>query len=83
MKGTQQTLGVLSTLQVGESTWIETTLKSYESLRKRTSTPARFPKEIKHMRFSSRLYTAVSCTKAGDVRYLARFKRLEDGEVKW
>jgi hypothetical protein len=67
---------LLASLAVGESRYLETTLADYKGVQRRVTLSSRYPEPMAHMRFSSSLYTAVSASTAGDVRYLVCIKRL-------
>ena len=66
----------LSTFNVREVRWVETTLEDYAH-RQRELNMAK-PRRPEHMRvwvFTTQLYTAVSASKAGDIRFMIRLER--------
>jgi hypothetical protein len=63
---------------VGERHYIETTLEQYPNTMRTANTPySRRPDILKDRRFTTTLFTAVSASKAGDVRYLVCLERVE------
>lgn len=68
----------LSTFYVGEVRYIETTLDKYPSDMRTINTPkCRRPDIMQGMSFITTLFTAVSASKAGDVRYIIAVERVE------
>ena len=66
-----------SMTEVGHREYIETTVDDYAQTMRTVNTPkSRRPKEIKHMEFTTSLFTAVG-TKAGDIRYLVCIERIK------
>jgi len=71
------TTAYLSRLPVGGRYYVETKLEHYDdTMRKLNPASSKRGPEIKHMKFSCTLLTAVG-TKAGDVRFLVCVERLE------
>lgn len=61
----------LSTFEIGERRYTETTLESYaKDQRQRNPPKSRLPDSMQGYEFQTSLFTAVSASKAGDVRYL-------------
>lgn len=68
----------LATLDVGERRYIETTVDRYGADMRTINTPAsRRPEVLKGRKFSTCLFTAVSSSKAGDIRYLICIERTQ------
>ncbi len=67
---------LLASLAVGDHIYIETTLELYQGIQRRVTLSSRYPAAMADMRFTSSLFTAVSASTAGDVRYLVCVKRL-------
>ena len=67
---------LLASLTVGEQLYIETTLELYQGIQRRVTLSSRYPQAMTDMRFTSNLFTAVSASTAGDVRYILCVKRL-------
>jgi hypothetical protein len=68
----------LSTFDVGERRYVETTLATYPRDMHNVNTPrSRRPVSMSGMSFSAALLTAVSARTAGDVRYLLCVERTE------
>ena len=66
----------LASLKVGDYAYYETTFDRYNNLMRRLNPPLdRRPPEIRDMRFTTALYTAVGPA-ASDVRYLVRVERI-------
>lgn len=78
-KGEMRKIGAsyeLSKLKVGERLYIETTLEKYgDTQRQRIVPRSRRPDAIKDWEFVSQLFTAVSNSKAGDIRYVVCIER--------
>jgi len=68
---------VLASLAVGENRYIDTTLDTNLGLQRRVTLSSRYPEPMKHMHFTSSLFTAVSASSASDVRYLVCITRLK------
>jgi len=65
-------------MAVGERRYLETTLARYpHDMHTANVAPTRRPEALKARRFSTVLLTAVSASKAGDVRYLICIERLK------
>lgn len=63
---------------VGERRYVEVTLENYQQKMRTINTPkSRRPKDLRGREFSASLFTAVSSSKAGDVRYLICVERTE------
>lgn len=67
----------ISRLDVGERTYIDTDLEGYLGVQRRVATRSRRPETMVGMEFSCQLFTAVSASKAGDVRYLVCVERVQ------
>lgn len=66
---------LLASLAIGEQRYIDTSLTQYQGLQRRVTLSSRYPKGMEGMRFTTSLFTAVSASTAGDVRYLVCIKR--------
>lgn len=66
---------VLARLDVGDVTYVESTLTEYLYVMRAASSTTRWPDEMKGREFVCRFYTAVGMQKAGDIRYLVRIER--------
>lgn len=68
----------LSTFEVGERRYFETTIDRYASdMRTHIYPRSRRPPEIKDAEFAANLFTAVSSRKASDVRYMICVERIK------
>lgn len=68
--------GLLMQLEVGERRYIETDLAAYNRIMHRLNPPAsRRSKGMEGKEFVTNLFTAVSNSKAGDIRYLVCVER--------
>lgn len=66
----------LSKLDVGEVRWIETTLEHYaHRQRELNAARSRRPEFMREWVLTTHLYTAVSASRAGDIRFLIRLER--------
>lgn len=66
----------LSTFELGERRYLETTLEDYASTMRTVCTPlTRRPAAIKEWEFTASLFTAVSAKPAGVIRYLICVER--------
>lgn len=66
----------LSTFEVGERRYVETTLARYAHTMRTVVAPrSRRPDFMSGMEFSSSLYTAISAAEAGDIRFLICVER--------
>jgi hypothetical protein len=67
----------LATFEPGERRYIETSLDDYKSDMRVINTPvSRRPEILLDRRFTVSLFTAVSTSRAGDVRYLLAVERV-------
>lgn len=67
----------LSGFEVGERRYVECTLDDYPNRMRIINTPlSRRPASMNEMKFSTELFTGVSASKAGDIRYLICVERL-------
>lgn len=65
-------------LEVGERFYVECTLETYATTMRTANTPrTRRPAELQGREFTASLFTAVSNSKAGDIRYLVCIERTE------
>ncbi len=70
------TYGWLETFKVGEVVWVETTLETYANDQRHYNPPlTRRRGALKDMVFNTRLFTAVSNSKAEPPTYLIRVER--------
>jgi hypothetical protein len=68
----------LAGFEIGERHYIETTLDNYPNLMRTANAPkSRRPSEIKDWEFKTELFTAVSASKAGNIRYLISIERVK------
>ena len=66
----------LTTFQMGETRWVETTLTGYATMQRRVNMPrSRRPDAIRQWQFETALFTAVSASKAGDIAFLVKVTR--------
>jgi hypothetical protein len=66
----------LATFEVGERRYVETTLDDYAQQMRTMNTPrSRRPSELAGCEFTTSLFTAVSASSAGDIRYLIAVER--------
>jgi len=80
MKRTNPNKGSMSafllTFKPGEVRYIETSLEKYQTTMRKINIPVeRRVLALQTYRFSTSLFTAVSTSKAGDIRYLICIKR--------
>lgn len=69
-------MGFLLDLEVGQRAYVETTLDTYNRLMHRLNpTMSRRPAALQSREFVTNLFTAISNSKAGDVRYLVCVER--------
>jgi hypothetical protein len=67
----------LLTFELGERRYVDTTLERYASDMRTINTPkSRRPDIMIGLEFETTLFTAVSASKAGDVRYLIAVERV-------
>lgn len=67
---------ILEQLEIGGRHYTEVELSNYKSMQRIINTPTnRRPKSLAGKTFSTQLLTAVSASKAGDVRYLICLER--------
>jgi hypothetical protein len=55
--------------------YIETTLDGFPGVQRGVTAKSRRPSSMEGMEFTCALFTAVSCSKAGDIRYLVAVER--------
>lgn len=55
--------------------YIETTLDGFAGVQRGVTAKSRRPSSMNGMEFTCALFTAVSCSKAGDIRYLVAVER--------
>lgn len=66
----------LATFTLGERRYVETSLDDYARCMRTLNTPrSRRPPELDGREFTAALFTAVSASKAGDIRYLIAIER--------
>lgn len=74
---TGSTSDMLKDMQVGDRLYIETTLEDYPGLQRRLNVPhSRRQPHMRNWMLRTALFTAVSASVAGDVRYLVCVERL-------
>lgn len=67
----------LATFEIGEVRWLETTLETYARDQRALNVPhSRRPNETQTWCIETMLYTAVSSSKAGDIHYLLKVRRV-------
>jgi hypothetical protein len=67
----------LASFTIGERRYVETTLNTYPATMRTVNTPkSRRPEEIREWEFTTELFTAVSASKAGEIRYLISIERI-------
>ncbi len=69
----------LSRLNIGSSLWLETTQEGYHRRMAHVTNLTRKPDSMQHMRFKSKLYTAVG-RMDGEILLVVRVTRLKDAE---
>lgn len=68
----------LSSFGIGEIRYVETNIDKYPNDMRTINTPkSRRPDSMQGMEFITTLFTAVSASKAGDVRYLIAVERVK------
>lgn len=68
----------LSTFEIGERRYVETTIDAFPRDMSTINTPpSRRPASMRDWRFAASLFTAVGAGKAGDIRYLICVERTE------
>lgn len=65
----------LMAMRHGDRIYVETTLAGFAGVQRGVSAKSRRPSSMAFMEFSCALFTAVSCSKAGDIRYLVAVER--------
>ena len=68
----------LMTFELGQREYVECSLEDYPQTMRTINTPlSRRPAEMGDKRFTTTLFTAVSASKAGDIRYLICVERIQ------